>query len=74
VEQEQHYGERVLMTRKGAVRAGAGDLGIIPGSMGARSFIVRGKGNPERHQRLQSRRRPLDVPDGGEEEVLGGGP
>jgi tRNA-splicing ligase RtcB len=37
----------VLVTRKGAVRAGAGDLGIIPGSMGARSFIVRGKGNPE---------------------------
>ena len=35
------------MTRKGAVRAGKGDLGIIPGSMGARSFIVRGKGNPE---------------------------
>ena len=35
------------MTRKGAVRARRGDLGIIPGSMGARSFIVRGKGNPE---------------------------
>ena len=35
------------MTRKGAVRAGVGDLGIIPGSMGARSFIVRGLGNPE---------------------------
>ncbi len=35
------------MTRKGAVRARAGDLGIIPGSMGARSYIVRGKGNPE---------------------------
>jgi hypothetical protein len=37
----------VFVTRKGAVRAGAGDLGIIPGSMGARSFIVKGKGNPE---------------------------
>jgi len=47
VEQETHYGERVFVTRKGAVRAGPGDLGIIPGSMGARSFIVRGKGNPE---------------------------
>src|SRR5579859_4288209 len=47
VEQETHYGERVFVTRKGAVRAGKGDLGIIPGSMGARSFIVRGKGNPE---------------------------
>ena len=35
------------LTRKGAVRAGVGDMGIIPGSMGARSFIVRGKGNPE---------------------------
>ena len=35
------------MTRKGAVRARRGDLGIIPGSMGARSFIVRGKGNPD---------------------------
>ena len=35
------------MTRKGAVRAGVGELGIIPGSMGARSFIVRGKGNPQ---------------------------
>jgi tRNA-splicing ligase RtcB len=37
----------VLVTRKGAVRAGAGELGIIPGSMGARSYIVRGKGNAE---------------------------
>jgi tRNA-splicing ligase RtcB (3'-phosphate/5'-hydroxy nucleic acid ligase) len=47
VARENHYGESVLVTRKGAVRAGVGDLGIIPGSMGARSFIVRGKGNPE---------------------------
>jgi tRNA-splicing ligase RtcB (3'-phosphate/5'-hydroxy nucleic acid ligase) len=37
----------VWVTRKGAVRAGAGELGIIPGSMGAKSFIVCGKGNPE---------------------------
>jgi hypothetical protein len=44
---ETHYGEDVLVTRKGAVRAREGDLGIIPGSMGARSFIVRGKGNPD---------------------------
>ena len=35
------------MTRKGAIRAGAGELGIIPGSMGARSYIVRGKGRAE---------------------------
>lgn len=44
---EHHYGENVLVTRKGAVRARDGDMGIIPGSMGARSYIVRGKGNPE---------------------------
>jgi len=44
---ETHFGEEVLVTRKGAVRAGRGDLGIIPGSMGARSYIVRGLGNPE---------------------------
>lgn len=47
VEMENHFGENVLVTRKGAVRAREGDLGIIPGSMGARSFIVRGLGNPE---------------------------
>jgi tRNA-splicing ligase RtcB len=47
VAREHHYGKDVLVTRKGAVRAGAGDLGIIPGSMGTRSYIVRGKGNPE---------------------------
>jgi len=47
VARETHYGEALLVTRKGAVRAGAGELGIIPGSMGARSYIVRGKGNPE---------------------------
>ncbi len=44
---EQHYGEKVFVTRKGAVRAGKGDMGIIPGSMGARSYIVRGLGNDE---------------------------
>ena len=44
---ENHYGANVYVTRKGAVRAREGDMGIIPGSMGARSFIVRGKGNPE---------------------------
>lgn len=44
---EHHYGENVWVTRKGAVRARSGDLGIIPGSMGTGSFIVRGKGNPE---------------------------
>src|SRR4029079_5470535 len=44
---ERHFGEDVLITRKGAVRAGAGELGIIPGSMGVRSYIVRGLGNAE---------------------------
>jgi tRNA-splicing ligase RtcB (3'-phosphate/5'-hydroxy nucleic acid ligase) len=44
---ETHYGEEVYVTRKGAVRAQKGDLGIIPGSMGAKSYIVRGKGNIE---------------------------
>ena len=44
---EHHYGANVWVTRKGAIRAREGDLGIIPGSMGAKSYIVRGKGNPE---------------------------
>ena len=47
VVKERHFGEDVWLTRKGAVRAGVGELGIIPGSMGAKSFIVRGKGNPD---------------------------
>ena len=44
---EHHYCADVWVTRKGAIRAREGDLGIIPGSMGTRSYIVRGKGNPE---------------------------
>ena len=47
VQKETHFGEELWVTRKGAVNAEKGRLGIIPGSMGARSFIVRGKGNPE---------------------------
>ena len=47
VAREVHYGENVFVTRKGAVRAGKGEMGIIPGSMGARSYIVRGRGNLE---------------------------
>jgi len=47
VEREHHYGRNVFVTRKGAVRARKGDLGVIPGSMGTRSYIVRGLGNPE---------------------------
>ncbi|MCG8671083.1 MAG: RtcB family protein [Pseudomonadales bacterium] len=45
VTKESHFGEQLYVTRKGAIKAGEGDLGIIPGSMGARSYIVRGKGN-----------------------------
>lgn len=47
VEKEHHFGENVWVTRKGAVRAREGDLGIIPGSMGTGSFIVRGLGNAD---------------------------
>jgi tRNA-splicing ligase RtcB len=47
VVRERHFGEEVFVTRKGAIRAGKGELGIIPGSMGAKSYIVRGKGSPE---------------------------
>ena len=47
VQQEKHFGERVYVTRKGAISARRNELGIIPGSMGTRSYIVRGKGNAE---------------------------
>ena len=47
IARERHFDADVWVTRKGAVRAGLGELGIIPGSMGARSYIVRGKGNPD---------------------------
>jgi tRNA-splicing ligase RtcB len=47
VARESHGGERLFVTRKGAISAREGELGIIPGSMGAKSYIVRGKGNPE---------------------------
>ena len=47
VARESHFGEDLWVTRKGAIRAGAGEMGVIPGSMGARSFIVRGKGSLE---------------------------
>lgn len=47
VSRENHFGEDLLITRKGAIRAGHDELGIIPGSMGARSYIVKGKANPE---------------------------
>jgi tRNA-splicing ligase RtcB len=47
VAQERHFGEDLLVTRKGAISARAGELGIIPGSMGAKSYIVRGLGNAD---------------------------
>ena len=47
VQREHHYGKDVWVTRKGAIRAGEGELGIIPGSMGAKSYIVRGRGSDE---------------------------
>ncbi len=47
VTKENHFGKNVWITRKGAVRARLGDFGIIPGSMGAKSFIVKGLGNPD---------------------------
>ena len=47
VSEEVHFGEEVLVTRKGAIRAGRGELGIIPGSMGTRSYVVRGLGNAD---------------------------
>lgn len=47
VQREEHFGQELWVTRKGAVRAGLGELGIIPGSMGAKSYIVRGRGNPD---------------------------
>jgi tRNA-splicing ligase RtcB len=47
VERERHFGKNVWVTRKGAIRAREGDFGIIPGSMGAKSYIVRGKGSEE---------------------------
>ncbi len=47
VSTENHFGQNVLITRKGAVRARVGDMGIIPGSMGQKSYIVKGLGNPD---------------------------
>jgi tRNA-splicing ligase RtcB len=50
VSEETHFGEKVIVTRKGAIKAGRGDMGIIPGSMGTKSYIVRGLGNPESYE------------------------
>ena len=66
VAREHHSARTCCVTRKGAVRASAGELGIIPGSMGARSYIVRGKGNPESLRLLLARRRAAHVARRGE--------
>lgn len=50
VSEEYHYNEKVFVTRKGAIRAGKGEYGIIPGSMGAKSYIIRGLGNPQSYE------------------------
>ncbi|HET9443466.1 MAG TPA: RtcB family protein, partial [Acidimicrobiales bacterium] len=66
-QREVHGGRELWITRKGAIKADVGDLGVIPGSMGTRSYIVRGLGNPaswtscshgagRRHSRTQARR------------------
>lgn len=66
-EKEVHFGEEVYVTRKGAVRSREEDYGIVPGSMGAKSFIVKGKGNAESYcscshgaGRLMSRKKAKD--------------
>jgi tRNA-splicing ligase RtcB (3'-phosphate/5'-hydroxy nucleic acid ligase) len=63
-ELEEHQGRRVWITRKGAIRAGVDDYGLIPGAMGQASFVVRGLGNPDSYEscahgagRVMSRRR-----------------
>ena len=61
VAREAPLRQNVLVTRKGAVRARKGDLGIIPGSMGARSYIVRGNRQPGELHELQPRRRARHV-------------
>jgi RNA-splicing ligase RtcB len=47
---EHHHGKNLWITRKGAIKASAGDMGVIPGSMGTRSYIVRGLGNPASYE------------------------
>jgi tRNA-splicing ligase RtcB len=61
VAQEKHLGQDVLLTRKGAVSAKPGELGIIPGSMGAKSFIVRGKGGAAGARRSLAARTARDA-------------
>ena len=66
---EEHFGDTVYVTRKGAINAEDGRYGIIPGSMGAKSFIIKGLGNPAELQFVLSRCGAKDVPHQGEGEV-----
>jgi RNA-splicing ligase RtcB len=73
-ERENHLGRDLWITRKGAIKAGPGDLGVIPGSMGTDTYIVRGKGNPESYNssshgagRRLARRRQAPARQGGPE-------
>ena len=74
VAEEEHFGEAVYVTRKGAIRAGRGELGIVPGSMGARSYIVRGRGSEESLQSCAHGAGAADEPLAGEGRLYGGGP
>ena len=69
VERERHAGEEIFVTRKGAIRAGKGELGIIPGSMGARSYIVRGAREPGVVRVGGARSRAADVAKRGEGDI-----
>jgi len=70
VARETHLGEDVLVTRRGALRARAGDAGIVPGSMGARSFVVRGLGRPDSLESCAHAAGRAASPDGAAEAVM----
>ena len=74
VAEERYDGMDLLVTRKGAIRAGAGEYGIIPGSMGTGSYIVKGLGNADVLQLGFARRGPEDEPERREAAVLDAGP
>ena len=74
VEREHHFGANVWVTRKGAVSAKTGELGIIPGSMGAKSFIVRGKGHADSFCSCSHGGRADDEPVGSQADLHCGGP
>ncbi len=67
--QETHFGKKVWLSRKGAIDASAGMAGLIPGSMGTRSYVVTGKGNPLVAELLTARRRARVLPVGSAQAV-----